>query len=407
QGWTGTSVRMDPYVPDSRSDYYLTPSLERFALEGMRFSNAYAAASICSPNRASIQTGRSPATLHMTGVLASPFHPPDDPTRRFIEPPLSTGLPLSEVTLAEAVREYRPEYAVGHFGKWHLGAQSPQEHGYTHAHPGNSHGQEATDRALDFIREQTEAGTPYVVQISHWAVHKGFPPSQQAENAVRFLKKGSRHRNPHVAAMTLDLDTDFGRLLDLLKELGVEDDTYVFYLSDNGAYTDLTNNTPLSGGKFSTLEGGIRVPFLARGPGIPSSAVSPTPIISWDLLPTILELVGADVPVDVEGGSLVSVMKESPFARVERHREELVWYYPHYYHFLGGSAPQAAIRIGNHKLWVDYESGVSGLFDVATDIGETQDLSHSNDALASDMRRRLDLYLRRVGAQMLVPRTDL
>lgn len=403
QGWTGTSVLMDPDVPESRSDYYLTPSLEKFAQQGLRFSNAYAAASICSPSRASIQTGKSPAALHMTGVLASP-RPPSKP-KPLVEPALSTGLPLSELTYAEAIRNARPDYVTAYVGKWHLGPHGPGEQGYMFHHPGNENPHQATDVALDFIREQAESQKHFVLQISHYAIHKGFPPSDQAIAAVRWLHRGTRHRNDLVAAMTLDLDADFGRVLDLLAELGIEEQTYVFYTSDNGAYDDITNNYPLSKGKFSAHEGGIRVPFIVRGPGVPMGAVTDTPVIGWDLLPTILDLLGVDSPPATEGGSLLPILDAVPDAKVVRPREELVWHYPHYYHLLGGSRPHSAIRIGPNKLYVDYESRSAELFDLRTDLGERHDLSKQEPELAAELQARLRHYLRAVDAQMAVPRT--
>ena len=131
QGWGTTSIPLDPSVPDSRSDFFRTPNLERLASQGLRFTQAYAAHPNCSPSRAALQTGRSPAALHLTdncGRNSGPFYEGN----RLLPPQNVDALPESEVTLPEILKAHHPAYRTAHFGKWHLGG-SPEEIPETYA----------------------------------------------------------------------------------------------------------------------------------------------------------------------------------------------------------------------------------------------------------------------------------
>jgi arylsulfatase A len=422
QGWSGTSVAMDDQVPGSRSDYYRTPALEGFARQGMRFAQAYASSPVCSPTRASIQTGKSPALLHLTDVILGErgraIRADYVRTQRLEEPASRVELPQGETTIAEAIRSARPEYATAHFGKWHLGGGGPARHGYleqdaalVEAGPGVADLPEGVrgvvPRAVRFVRAQASAGRPFFLQVSHFAVHKGFPVRDEDLRAARRRPLGRLHRNPRLAAMTEELDSDFGALLAALDATGLSDRTYVLYLSDNGAYTDRSSNAPLSGGKFSLREGGLRVPLVVRGPGIAPGRVARVPVVTVDLLPTILDLLGiAERPPGIEGGSFAPVLRGGGRGGVQRPRHELVWYFPHYYFFLGRSTPQAALRLGRYKLLVDYDADTAQVFDLRTDLAEEHDLSAQRPRLARNLRARLDRYLAAVGEPTPAPRRD-
>ena len=423
QGWTGTSVRMDDSVPDSRSDFYRTPALERLAAAGMRFSAAYAPHPNCSPTRMSIQTGKSPARLGSTDILdvvpGTPsflkvFH-----DRFYVNKPLNvhfpiTDIPDSETTIAEFAKLHVPEYATAHIGKWHLKGGGPGRHGYD-VHDGpttNAEGRHGppnpkridgiTERSLDFIERSIEAGRPFLLQVSHYAVHLPVLARPETSAAYR-TRRGGVHTNSGYGAMTENLDESLAALLARLEELGVADSTYIFYTSDNGGevYREPTNNIPLRKGKTHTWEGGIRVPLVVSGPGIPPGSSSDVPVSGYDFFATFAELMGIDaaLPPDQDGGSLVSILQSGGTGNVRRQSDDFVWYYPHYRN-MKGVFPQAAIRSGRYKLIKFYEKGDVHLFDLKTDLGEERDISGSMPDRAAALHERLTAYLAEVGAKV-------
>jgi arylsulfatase A-like enzyme len=413
QGWNGTSVAMDDRVAGSRSDFYQTPVLERLAREGTRFAQAYASSPVCSPTRASIQTGKSPARLGMTDVIMGAsgraLRAERLGERLLREPASLEELPEAEITLPEAIRAVRPEYATGFFGKWHLGAVPPDRHGYTHHHVLRTEGVPAEAlrremhglgaRIAQFLRSRARDGRPFFVHVSHPAIHNGYPAREAARKLVSRRPRGQLHRDRNVAAMTADLDADLGLLLRTLDELGIADTTYVIYFSDNGGDPQTSSSAPLRGGKFSLLEGGIRVPLLVRGPGVASGRVVRVPVVAQDLLPTILEWLAIhSLPEGVDGGSFAALLRGSGEGRVERPREELVWHFPHSHFFFDGSAPQSAIRRGDLKLIVDLETRRAELFDLASDPSEATDLATARPALARELGEQLERHLADVRA---------
>ena len=417
QGWTGTSVQLDDRVPDSRSDFYHTPALERLASEGMRFSNAYAPHPNCSPTRVSIQTGKSPAQMHMTDIIGRNQGVLYE-DNRLIPPQHISDIPAAELTIAELIKAARPEYSTGHFGKWHLGGGGPGEHGYDES-DGPTANREGnvpepnpkrifgvTQRASAFMTDHAAAGQPFFLQISHYAVHLRIHALASTIEKYQSLVPGPRHNHPGHAAMTKNLDTGIGMVLEKIDELGIGDNTYVIMTSDNGSYlkagaTPVTTNLPLAGQKASVWEGGIRVPMFVRGPGIAPGSICHVPVIGWDLYPTIRDLLGIETPLPegVEGGSLRELLKHNGAGRVARPREELVWHFPHYQH-KKGTKPQSAIRLGDYKLIEFYETGEVRLFDLAGDLGETRDLSAEMPEKAAEMHARLRAYLAAIDAPM-------
>lgn len=427
QGWTGTSVQMDRNTPESKSDYYQTDNLERLAQQSMRFSNAYAPAPVCSPSRISIETGKSPAQLSMTNIIYEPNprnpQPPLKLKRKLISPDSILGIPESEVTIAEMIKSKRPEYMTAFFGKWHLGSGGPGRHGYD-VHDGDTRNRDGnvkppnpkdtigvSNRAIRFIEERQKDSQPFFMVVSYYAVHYRIIAHEQSIENYKALSPGRRHNHAAFAAMTEELDTGVGRVLDTLDRLQLKDNTYVFYMSDNGAYLrGATNNTPLAKGKATVWEGGIRVPFLVRGNGIEPGSESDVPVIGWDLFPTFLDLMGIDKPLPegVEGGSLRSVLESGGRGEVPRHREELVWHYPHYINHKDDTpvTPQSAIRIGDYKLIEEYDSETTYLYDLRSDIGESKNLASEQREKADQMRARLYAYLTEIKAPMLKKNPD-
>ncbi len=440
QGWTGTSVRMDDRVPNSVSDLYQTPSLERLAAEGMKFSNAYSPAPNCSPTRMSIQTGKTAARLGATDIIDVV---PDENGRANIQvfhdtmyhnKPMLVPLPVSDIadeetTIAELLKQHDPAYATGHFGKWHMGGGSPERHGYD-AHDGlttNNEGfasqpdpkrsAEVTDRAVAFIDEQARADRAFFVQVSYYAVHT--PVRARPETVLTFseyqhgrdlgIRGDQVHTNAAYAAMTAEMDAGVGRILDTLDRLGVADDTYVIFTSDNGGESDnpVTSNVPLAWGKTHVWEGGIRVPLFIRGPGIEAGAQSNVPVVGYDFLPTIAHWAGAaaGLPDDLDGGSLVPVLENGGDGTVDRPTEPLIWYYGAYRN-QKHVTPQAAIRRGNHKLIWELEPDRAYLYDLGLDLRESTDLSRFRPEIAESMLVELRGYLRDVGTTLPTPNPD-
>lgn len=420
-GWVGTSVLMDPQRPDSKSDFHSTPALERLAAEGMRFTDAYAPHPNCSPTRLAIQTGKSPVRLNMTDIInrnSGQFYE----GLPMIPPQHSNHIPHEETTIAELLKRHRPGYVTAHFGKWHLAGGGPGRHGYDQ-HSGTTSNAEGgadvpdpkrtgsvTTRAVDFLKHRQRANEQFFLQVSYYAVHLAIRAFDSTVAEFAAKPAGKRHRHPGHAAMTHELDEGVGRLLAALDQLDLADNTYVIFTSDNGSYLDagserVSSNEPLRGQKASTWEGGIRVPLLVRGPGVAAGSVSRVVATGTDLYPTIADMAGlqAELPPELEGGSLFGVLRNKGEGSVTRWPEGLVWHFPHY-QTLKGTKPMSSIRAGNWKLVKFYESGAVQLFDLAADISESQDLSAKEPEVAQRLERRLAKYLEEVDAPMARPR---
>jgi arylsulfatase A-like enzyme len=418
QGWTGTSVEMIPGRADSKSDFYQTPSLERLAKDGMRFSDAYAPHPNCSPTRLAIQTGKSPAHLRMTDIIgrnSGPFYE----GQKLIPPKHINEIPANETTIAEFIKAQKPNYVTGYFGKWHLAGGGPAEHGYDFSDGETTNAEGSTPspdpkrtpfvtaRAVEFLERNHDK--PFFLQISYYAVHLPMRAFGGSIERYRKAKPGERHKNPEHAAMTDDLDGGVGLILQTVERLGLSGKTYVIYTSDNGSYLDaggerVTSNRPLAGQKASTWEGGIRVPLLVSGPGIASGIVSRVPVTGLDLFPTIRELVEifTPLPPGLEGGSFAGILYEGGQGEVRRWRPDLVWHFPHY-QVDKGVSPMSSVRLGEWKLTRFYETGEVKLFNLNDDIGEEIDLSKKNPEKAKELEGLLTDHLKALDAPMPTP----
>jgi arylsulfatase A-like enzyme len=406
-GWTGMSTPIHDGLAKSQSDFYQTPRLARLASQGTRFSSAYSPSSMCTPSRASILTGKSPAQLHMT----TPG--PNRATaswQKLAQPRHVTDLPSGEVTIAESLKA--SGYATAHFGKWHLDGGGPGRHGFE-VHDGAT-GNEPPDasasnpkdifgitqRSIAFMTKNARVRKPFYLQVSHYAVHSPVEARYATKSDFAKKTKGKYHNNADYAAMTKDFDTSVGLLLDQIEKLGIAGQTYVIFMSDNGGGTRLnrSENLPLSGGKGSLYEGGIRVPMIIWGPGVKANAFCHTPVTGTDLFPTICELAGvkSPMPAGVEGDSLVPLLSAKPF---KRGRSGLVFHYPHYGQG-PKQTPQSAIRVGNHKLIKLYETNELRLYDLEKDIGESNDLAKAEPGLAASLYAQLQSYLSEIGADL-------
>lgn len=397
QGWANTSAPMDASDPESRSSNLKTPAVERLAREGMRFARGYAASPRCTPSRAALLTGKTPGALRMTyvGVGRREQSPAAQPV---LTPTPLLELPGEETTIAELLKD--EGYLAAHFGKWHLGRVDPARHGFDASDgPTNNGGPDnvavpnpkqaegMTDRGIAFIEGAIQAGRPFYLQLSHY-------PDQET-------KGGGKRRDPQVESDLVDRTV--ARLLEAVDRLGLAGRTYVFYTADHGAQGH-HGNEPLSGGKGSLSEGGLRVPFLVRGPGVAAGACARAPVTACDLLPTLAELAGVRgrIPPGLEGGSLAALLHD-PEARapVRRPREEIVFHFPHY--DLGNGGPASALMLGPVKLIRNYATGVRRLYDLDRDPSELRDLASERRSEADALDARLGAYLESIRAELPRP----
>lgn len=405
QGWGATSVQMELNEPLSGSDFVRTPNLEKLAQKGVVFSNGYAAHPNCSPTRGSIQTGKTPAQLGMTDIVdrhKGPFFEGN----KLIPPDHVYGLPQEEVTIAELIKKNIPEYKTAHFGKWHLAAGGPENHGYD-ASDGETTNREGnqniagnpkdifgiTNRGIKWMGNQVKGGHPFFMQLSHYATHLGMEAKQETLEKVSNYPPGARHNLVEYAAMAEDLDKGIGAILDEIEKLGIENNTYVIYLADNGTYptTNPSNiNGPLHGWKATLWQGGIKVPFIISGPGIKHKYTS-TPVTSCDIYPTICDWLDIkDLPNGLDGGSLSKVATGTN-QKVRRENDFQIFYFPHYQH-QKGTHPGVAIIKDHFKLLKYYEDNSRYLYNLDDDPEELINIATSNKNIVDELDQLIDNY---------------
>jgi len=416
QGWSDTSVRMMKDMPESASDYYRTPALEKMAKRGMVFSNAYSPSPVCTPSRGSIQFGKTPARLRQTvvhDVLAK-----------------SRGIDCKdEVALPEMIKSADPSYRTAHFGKWGFPPRSPEHAGYDVSDGNTNNGDgdwvsgknrkplplddpkrifSITRRAEAFMEKCTEESRPFFMQVSHYAVHVQHFAKPETLEKYRKTPGGKKcHKNDFkdppprrntwaclYGAMIEDLDTGLGMILEKVRKLGLEDNTYIIFTSDNGG--GFRGNKPLRGGKANLWEGGLRVPTVICGPGVKPGTYCDQPIAGWDIFPTVADLIGntKPLPKGLDGGSIRPLLSDPKSGKVKRGTDDFLFHFPWY-----SGTPVSVIRSGNYKLMLHLNTKESLLFDLAKDPGESNDLSESMPELADTMRKKLKKYLKSVCAE--------
>lgn len=407
--------------------YNQTPVLDSLARQGLRFTQAYAACPVCSPSRAAILTGKHPVRLQLTNFLVGERI---DSTSRLLPAEWRRYLPGSEVTLAERLREQG--YATGMVGKWHLGSAdslTPTAQGFNYERQISKNGldyynysissvnktvftdtgkeyltDKLTDYALEFLDQQRSGQKPFFLYLTYSAPHILLVPRADKLNRYLFrYEKFKGQYNPFYAAMLESLDEGVGRVLQRLKEHGFDKNTLVVFTSDNGGVglpelgPTPTNNAPLRAWKGFVYEGGIRVPLLIRWPGvIPERSTCDRYLTNTDFVPTFMELLGlpkSTVPAD--GMSFLPLLR-TPNAPFER--GPIYWHYPHFSNQM--SRPAAAIRHGDYKLVEQYETGKIELYNLATDLSETQDLSAKEPQRVKTMLAQLNAWRADVKANM-------
>jgi arylsulfatase A len=430
QGWSQNSGLMDPLVPAATSAYLSTPNMNRIAQQGMRFTSGYSPAPLCTPTRRSILCG---TTAPRSGTEFKSE---------------SGWIPREHITIPKALKMASPEYRCAHFGKWGgaLMASTPEECGYdassgvtdnpdggmpeTLGYSGHDEGPaffidnedpkrtfSVTGSAIDFMREQVATGHPFYVQASYYAPHLSVVCKEAT--LAKYVEKGTPDRgySPAWAAMLEDLDSGIGQLLDAIDKLGVAGNTYLFFMSDNGGRGDMPGgdkerlppNYPLTGAKQDLFEGGVRVPFMVRGPGISPQTVCRVPVAGYDLLPTFYDLAGgrSTLPGYVDGVSIMPLLANPSKGEIKRPKGALFFHRP--------LRLYSAVRQDEYKLMLlwNKQGAVRGreLYRVNDDPREKgHDIAAGNPAKADELQKLLIGYLKEVGAYhppAAVPQKDV
>lgn len=445
-GWTDLSC--------CGSEYYETPHIDSLAADGMRFTDAYASCPVCSPTRASVLTGKYPATVGITDWISARDR--EAPRGRVIDVPYLRDLPQSETTLASALRD--GGYATWHVGKWHLGGQGhwPEDHGFDVNVGGCYQGSPArggyfspwtidvladvdvpdgtyltdylTDRAVDLIDNVGER--PFFLNLWYYSVHT--PIQAKAERIERYADKAKRlgldrfetfvegeyfpcdhkkdqrvrrrllHSDPVYAAMIDSLDENIGRVLGALDRNGKADDTIIVFTSDNGGLATAegspTCNAPLAEGKGWMYEGGTREPLLVRWNGqIEAGTSCAVPVTTPDFYPTLLDAAGLPAlpQQHVDGTSILPLWTRR---NDSLDRDGIFWHYPHYGN--QGGTPGSSVRAGDFKLIEFFEDGRRELYNLRDDISEERDLSADNPDVARDLYEQLATWRESVEAKI-------
>ncbi len=410
------------------SKYYETPNIDRLAAQGMKLMSHHHCQN-CTPTRAALMSGQYGAR---TGVYTVGGIDRFDWSSRPLRPVDNvTDLPLDRDIFPKQLKA--AGYTTAMFGKWHIGERGqfhPGKRGFDEAivsagkhfefatnpttdYPeGQYLADFLTDRAVDFITRYKEK--PFFLYLPHFGVHS--PHEAKPDLIAKFKPKPAvgGHKNPTYAAMIASVDESVGKVLKTLDDLKLAENTVVIFTSDNGGVggyekegimkksADVTDNAPLRSGKGSLYEGGTREPFVVRWPGVtqPGSSCN-VPTIHVDIFPTMLELANAPKPQQVlDGESLVTLFRE-PSASLKR--DAIFQHFPGY---LGASGdtwrttPVSVIQMGDWKLMEFHEDGRLELYNLASDIGESKNLSTEMPERTKELHDRMVAWRADVNAPM-------
>ncbi|MFT5467396.1 MAG: arylsulfatase A-like enzyme [Verrucomicrobiales bacterium] len=420
-GWKDTSYM--------GSDFYETPNLDKLAGEGMIFTNAYSCAANCAPARACLLSGQYTPRHEVFNVGTNPR---GNAKHRRLEHIAGTS------TLDPKIRTWAHQlqsagYKTATMGKWHL-SNDPIPYGFdlniggTHSggppkgyYPphGNAPGlQDAPkgefvteticNKAAEFI--STNKDQNWALYLTLFAVHTPIQAKKDLLPKYEAKEPGVVHSNTKMATMIQAVDDGVGHILAKLEELGLADDTAILFFSDNGGYGPATDMDPLKGYKGTYYEGGIRVPFFVKWPGVVEAGQkNETPIIGVDLYPTLCEISGAELPEGQpgDGKSLVPLFKGE--AGSEFAQRPLYWHFPAYLQSYNGvtgeqrdplfrSRPCSIIRVGNLKLHQYFEDGALELYDLNEDIGEATNLAETQPEKTQQLLAQLDAWRKSIDA---------
>ncbi|TWU58885.1 Arylsulfatase [Rubripirellula tenax] len=451
--WNGSPVAMDDSLANSRMPILQMPNVDRLAREGMKFRNAYASPQ-CSPSRVCVQTGlsspRSGYTVYLNDRGQEYYDTKGYPSYPVV--PCVSDMMIDEdaVTIPESLEPLG--YVSAHVGKWHMRGD-PGDEGYvlhdgdTDNNPGNTlkanlkQGEakprrlpadltdpklmfSVTEKAIGFMEEQVQAGKPFYLQISHYAMHAGqecLPATREKYANLPLVqawyKENNKDRNtvklgddPAVwLGMAEDLDGRIGAVLDRIAALGIEDNTFVVMVSDNGyrhheLHVSPGLTQPHHGAKWWVWQGGIRVPMIVKGPGIRAGTSFTGNVVNYDFLPTFVDWAGGDSRQlkDIDGISLATYMTgEQPDAAFLN--RNLYFHYPHY----RSGMPHSAIVSGEHKVLHFYDRpDIPMLFDLSADMGEVHNIADKHPAKHKQLYDQMMSYFNEVGARIPKPNPD-
>ncbi|WP_395143113.1 sulfatase, partial [Armatimonas sp.] len=438
-GWADTELY-------GKTKLYKTPNLLRLAKRGMVFSRAYSASPLCSPTRASILTGQSPARI---GITAPNCHLPEvklaasvqknaPTTAKALQCESATRLNTSYVTLAETLQS--AGYATAHFGKWHLGAApySPLEQGFDidlpHTPGPGPAGSFVAPWKFPNFKERTPAehiedrmsdeavawmtknkDKPFFLNYWQFSVHAPFDAKKSLIEKYkgRVDPKDPQH-SPTYAAMVESMDDSVGKLLDALDRLGIADKTAIVFLADNGGNmynmvdgTTPTSNAPLRGGKATVYEGGIRVPCVVSWPKVtkPGSRNNEAIIQSTDFYPTILELLKLKPESNqiFDGRSIASALLGKPLTP-----KPIFTYFPHSPKVPDSLPPAVTVHSGDWKLIRLFHQGEKGahayqLYNLKDDLSEAHDLAASQPERVKHLDALIEGFLKDTKAIVPLP----
>lgn len=440
-GWQDTSVPFHTETTQLNKDYR-TPSMERLAKESLLFTNAYACA-ICSPTRVSLMTGQNAARHGVTCWTLEKDKSPEQYNKNFNSPdwplnglqPAGTDIPHSYSSVTLPQRLHEAGYRTIHAGKGHWGAKDtpgadPKNLGFdvniagsymggpgsyygdknfsaNWRQPGNHiwdipglekyHGKKInlmeaiTLDAITAVEKSVKEKKPFYLYMAQYGVHAPFEADRRF--LPDYANTGWNAHKKTYASMLQGMDKSLGDILDTVNRLGIQDNTIIIFMSDNGSPKENQRNLPLSGFKITAFEGGTRVPMMVHWPlKTKGGTRTDTPIIIEDIYPTILQIAGLEPKHEIDGKSFVEII-ENP--KTDRSQRPLFWHYPNFY----DQAPYSAVRLGDLKLIYWHTSGKLSLFNLKTDIGEKSDLAQKQAEDTQHLAKVLGDYLRSVKAK--------
>ena len=415
------------------SDFYQTPNIDRFAKQGMIFTNAYAAAGNCAPSRACMISGQYTPRHHVYAVGSTNRGPKQK--MRLTPVPNVQDLAAEQVTIAEALK--MAGYRTGMFGKWHLGTESPflpSDQGFDVTDMIQPRQEEdrsgdddpkwiyrITNGACSFMEDSVKnhKDQPFFLYVPHHATHMPIQASAEMTKKMADEPAGEYQKNRRYAAMNAQMDDGVGILLEKIDDLGIEDNTLVLFMSDNGALPQ-SPPKPLRGFKGMYYEGGIRVPMIARWPKvIKPDSVCDTPIINLDFYPTFRELAGAKVPFNktLDGVSLKPLFD----GQTQVADRAIFWFFPGYLDNSNPGAknpdfrtpPVTTMRKGPWKLHLFHEEWILDdkqntsspwnsieLYNIEDDISESKNLAKDNPEKALELLEELLDWQKSVNAKL-------
>lgn len=424
--WYGTATEQQKGYGGSVMKLRNTPNVNALARDGMIFGNAYSPAGMCGPSRCSIQTGMTAARTRFSGNgnfgKACTFkvnYIEKAKGAPFLEPEPMGSLNPKFKTIAHVLKEQG--YATAHFGKWHVYGGGPEACGYDESDGETSNAEggpglctdprdpkkifSMTRSSIDFIERQAKVDKPFFVQISHYAEHNAqmsLPETLEKYKSNPKIKalasNAAKEVATHAAAIE-DMDTSIGMVIKKLKELGISDNTYILFTSDNGKGLYNGKDRILRGEKWWLWECGIRVPMVMKGPGIAAGSRSSLNVVGYDFLPTFYDIAGGDVAKldNVDGVSIMPIVKGG---NVNGFKERaLFFHYPHH----RNTTPHSAIIKDHYKLFTFYELPEPYLYDLKKDIGEVTNISKQIPKKAQSMKSEMDSYHKRIGALLPKP----